>query len=110
MARGFAARGWTVAGCGTNEAAVASLAAELAPPHAILRCDLAANVDVERFAATLLDTLGPPDLLIDTDMLRSCWEEEAGAYPTPAQWAARAVPFLEQLGPRDNGRPLTVPG
>jgi NAD(P)-dependent dehydrogenase (short-subunit alcohol dehydrogenase family) len=48
--------------------------------------------------------------IIDTDMLRSCWGEGAGAYPSPEAWAERAVPFLEKLGPKDNGRPLTVPG
>ena len=48
--------------------------------------------------------------IIDTDMLRSCFGGAAAAYPGPAAWARRAVPFLLQLGARDNGRPLTVPG
>jgi NAD(P)-dependent dehydrogenase (short-subunit alcohol dehydrogenase family) len=47
--------------------------------------------------------------IIDTDMLRSCFREAAAAYPDPVAWARRAVPFLLQLGARDNGRPLTVP-
>ena len=46
--------------------------------------------------------------IIDTDMLRSCFGDGAGAYPSPADWAARAAPFLLRLGPRDNGKPLTV--
>jgi NAD(P)-dependent dehydrogenase (short-subunit alcohol dehydrogenase family) len=46
--------------------------------------------------------------VIDTDMLRQCWDEEAGAYPTAEEWAARAAPFLLGLGPKDNGRSLTV--
>jgi NAD(P)-dependent dehydrogenase (short-subunit alcohol dehydrogenase family) len=48
--------------------------------------------------------------VINTDMLRSCWEESADAYPSPAEWAERAVPFLLQLGPEHNGQSLTVPG
>lgn len=48
--------------------------------------------------------------VIDTDMLRSCFGESAADYPSPDEWAKRAVPFLLQLGPRDNGQPATVPG
>lgn len=47
--------------------------------------------------------------VIATDMLASCFGEGAAAYPTPEQWARQAVPFLLGLGPRDNGRPLSVP-
>ncbi len=47
--------------------------------------------------------------IIDTDMLRSCFGGEASSYPSPTQWARAAAPFLLQLGPRDNGRPATVP-
>lgn len=46
--------------------------------------------------------------IIDTDMLRSCFGVEAGNYPTAAEWAQAAVPWLLGLGPRDNGRSLTV--
>jgi NAD(P)-dependent dehydrogenase (short-subunit alcohol dehydrogenase family) len=48
--------------------------------------------------------------VIDTELLRSCWGEGAGNYPSPEEWARRAAPFLLALGPKDNGRPLTVPG
>jgi len=48
--------------------------------------------------------------IIDTAMLRSCFGEEAGNYPPPEEWAARAAPFLLRLGPKENGKPLTVPG
>lgn len=48
--------------------------------------------------------------IIDTDMLRSCFGDDARQYPTPPQWAARSVPFILQLGPADNGKPLTVLG
>lgn len=48
--------------------------------------------------------------VIDTAMLRQCWAEEAGSHPKPDAWAAIAAPFLLRLGPKDNGRSLTVPG
>jgi NAD(P)-dependent dehydrogenase (short-subunit alcohol dehydrogenase family) len=47
--------------------------------------------------------------VIDTDMLRQCWEESAGAYPKADEWADRAAPFLLKLEAKDNGKPLTVP-
>jgi NAD(P)-dependent dehydrogenase (short-subunit alcohol dehydrogenase family) len=47
--------------------------------------------------------------IINTDMLQSCFGENAESYPTPEQWAQRAVPFLLKLGPRDNGKQLTAP-
>jgi NAD(P)-dependent dehydrogenase (short-subunit alcohol dehydrogenase family) len=46
--------------------------------------------------------------VIDTDMLRSCFGGGAAGYPTPEEWARRAVPFLLRLTPRDNGAALTV--
>lgn len=47
--------------------------------------------------------------IIDTDMLRTCWGQDAGSYPDAESWAGRAVPFILQIGPKDNGQPLTVP-
>jgi NAD(P)-dependent dehydrogenase (short-subunit alcohol dehydrogenase family) len=47
--------------------------------------------------------------IIDTDMLRSSFGGEAGSYPSPQEWSERAVPFLLELGPKDNGKALTVP-
>jgi NAD(P)-dependent dehydrogenase (short-subunit alcohol dehydrogenase family) len=46
--------------------------------------------------------------IVDTDMLRSCFGEAAGQYPNPQKWARTAIPFLLGLGPKDNGKPLTV--
>lgn len=48
--------------------------------------------------------------IIDTDMLRTCFEDAAGNYPTADVWAETAVPFLLGLKASDNGKPLTVPG
>ncbi len=47
--------------------------------------------------------------IIDTDMLRSCFGNEAGNYPTAEVWVETAVPFLLGLKASDNGKPLTVP-
>ncbi|MBY0514938.1 MAG: SDR family oxidoreductase [Gemmataceae bacterium] len=46
--------------------------------------------------------------VIDTDMLRQAWADGASAYPRADEWARKAAPFLLGLGPKDNGRPLTV--
>ncbi len=49
--------------------------------------------------------------IIATDMLRSCFGEEAAAsYPSPQEWIQEAGPFLLSLGVKDNGKALTVPG
>jgi len=47
--------------------------------------------------------------IIDTDMLRSSFGSASSAYPDPAHWAVKVVPFLEKLGPKDNGAALTAP-
>jgi NAD(P)-dependent dehydrogenase (short-subunit alcohol dehydrogenase family) len=46
--------------------------------------------------------------VVDTDMLRQCWADEAGGYEQPEAWAKRAAPFLLRLGPNDNGQSLDV--
>ncbi len=46
--------------------------------------------------------------VINTQMLQTCWGEEAKQYTSPAEWAKRAAPFLLQLGRKDNGCPLAV--
>jgi NAD(P)-dependent dehydrogenase (short-subunit alcohol dehydrogenase family) len=48
--------------------------------------------------------------IIDTEMLRSTFGASASRFLGPAKWAEDAVPFLLGLGPKDNGKPLTVPG
>ena len=48
--------------------------------------------------------------IINTDMLQSCFGGSASGYPSPAEWAKNAAPFLLKLGPGDNGKQLTVPG
>jgi NAD(P)-dependent dehydrogenase (short-subunit alcohol dehydrogenase family) len=47
--------------------------------------------------------------IIDTDMLRSCFGDDAARYPSAAEWAKRAVPFILGLSRSDNGKSLSVP-
>jgi NAD(P)-dependent dehydrogenase (short-subunit alcohol dehydrogenase family) len=47
--------------------------------------------------------------VIDTDMLRSSFGENAGDYPDPRAWAESAAPFILRLGAGDNGKPLSAP-
>jgi NAD(P)-dependent dehydrogenase (short-subunit alcohol dehydrogenase family) len=47
--------------------------------------------------------------IIDTAMLRSCFGSDAADYPSPEEWVEKAAPFLLALGPKDNGKPVTVP-
>lgn len=209
MARSFAAKGWTVSGCGTNPIRVDVLAAELGEKHRIVRADVSSEAEVAAFAEDILAGPGAPDLLlnnaavvnrnaplwevpadefsrvidvnlkgihlvlraflpamiargrgvavnfssgwgrstspevapycatkwgvegltqalaqelpdglaavalnpgiIDTEMLQSCFGEASADFPDPATWAVKAVPFLEKLGPSDNGKALTAP-
>jgi NAD(P)-dependent dehydrogenase (short-subunit alcohol dehydrogenase family) len=48
--------------------------------------------------------------IIATEMLRSCWGQAAESYPSAQEWIRAAGPYLEKLGPKENGRQLTVPG
>jgi len=47
--------------------------------------------------------------VIDTDMLRQCWADEAGSYQKPEAWAKKAVPFILSLGRSENGQSLEIP-
>jgi NAD(P)-dependent dehydrogenase (short-subunit alcohol dehydrogenase family) len=47
--------------------------------------------------------------IIHTDMLEVCYGEDAANYTSIKDWVEKAVPFLLQLSPSDNGMPLTVP-
>jgi len=47
--------------------------------------------------------------IINTEMLQSSFGSSASSYPSPAEWAKTAVPFLLKLGPSDNGRQLGPP-
>jgi NAD(P)-dependent dehydrogenase (short-subunit alcohol dehydrogenase family) len=46
--------------------------------------------------------------VIDTDMLRKCWANEASNYSSPEKWVEKAGPFILKIGPKQNGRSLSV--
>jgi NAD(P)-dependent dehydrogenase (short-subunit alcohol dehydrogenase family) len=48
--------------------------------------------------------------IIDTEMLRSCFGSGASHYPSPAEWARKAGPFLLRLGPAQHGQSVDVAG
>ena len=48
--------------------------------------------------------------IINTEMLQSCFGGSASGYLSAGEWAKTAIPFLLELGPRDNGKSLTAPG
>ncbi|MDP1527110.1 MAG: SDR family oxidoreductase [Rhodocyclaceae bacterium] len=210
MAHKFAALGHVVIGCGRSKQAITSLQKDLGSPHRFSIVDVTRDAQVAKWAAQMLEEVGPTDLLlnnaalmnpvsplwevswkefdevidvnikgvanvirhfvpamvkrksgiivnfssgwgretdagvapycaskwaiegltrslaqdlpkgmaaiplnpgiIDTDMLRSCFGDGAGQYPTAEVWAETAVPFLLGLKASDNGKPLTVPG
>ena len=47
--------------------------------------------------------------VIDTNMLRSCWNENAGMYETPSEWAKRVAPYLLKIDKSKNGASLSAP-
>lgn len=47
--------------------------------------------------------------IINTEMLQSCFQSGASAYPDPDEWAQRAVPYILSFSPAHNAQPLTVP-
>lgn len=46
--------------------------------------------------------------VVDTEMLRMSWPDEAARCPGPDQWAPAAAAALLALGPADNGRSLRI--
>jgi NAD(P)-dependent dehydrogenase (short-subunit alcohol dehydrogenase family) len=47
--------------------------------------------------------------IIATDMLQSAFGESASVYPSPSEWASRAVPFILNISTRNSGESLSVP-
>jgi NAD(P)-dependent dehydrogenase (short-subunit alcohol dehydrogenase family) len=208
MTHGLIERGHTVAGCGRSAVAVDELGARYTAPNRFNLVNVADDAAVARWAAQIIDTLGPPDLLlnnaaiinqnaplwevplaefdrvidinikgvanvlrhfvpamaargkgvvvnfssgwgrstsphvapycaskwavegmtralaqelpegmaaisldpglIDTFMLRTTFDNDAGSYPNPERWAQTAIPQLLALNSQDNGAPLTL--
>lgn len=90
---------------GWGRSAAAQVAPYCASKWAVEGLTLALAQELPRGMAAI--PLNPG--IIDTDMLRSHFGEKASRYPTPEEWVERAAPFILSLGPRDNGKPVTVP-
>lgn len=84
LARGFAASGWAVSGCGTSRPAIDALAAELGEPHLVMPCDVTHENHVKSFARAAIKRHGPPDLLVNNAALinRSAplWKVPSGEF------------------------------
>ncbi|MFO0808549.1 MAG: SDR family NAD(P)-dependent oxidoreductase [Gemmataceae bacterium] len=65
----FAAAGHTVVGCGRSPDHVAELARRFPAPHAFAAVDVASDDAVRAWAAAVLATHGPPDLLVNNAAL-----------------------------------------
>ena len=48
--------------------------------------------------------------IVRTDTMARGFGEAADLYPSPAEWALIAAPYLLGIAPGDNGRSLSVPG
>src|SRR6188508_2314719 len=62
---GFAALGHTVIGCARSQAACDELAKAFPKPHRFDAVDVRSAPQVERWARSVLDDVGPPDLLVN---------------------------------------------
>jgi NAD(P)-dependent dehydrogenase (short-subunit alcohol dehydrogenase family) len=65
------------------------------------------------FAEELLPTMAAVTLhpgIINTPGLQTAFGDDADQYPTPEEWAIQATSFILQIGPKDNGKPLEIPG
>ena len=47
--------------------------------------------------------------IIDTDMLRTCFQDSADHYPDAQHWSHGAADYILALGPTDNGLSRTIP-
>ena len=47
--------------------------------------------------------------IVNTEMLQSCFGENADEYPDADRWSRSAAPFILSLSARHNGQPATVP-
>ncbi len=61
----FVESGQTVIGCGRSESAVAELRQQYSSPHAFAVVDVTDDPSVQNWSRTILDSHGPPDLLIN---------------------------------------------
>lgn len=65
MTEGFIGAGQTVAGCARSQQAVADLKAQFEPPNRFEVVDVSDHQQVAEWAASILNDLGTPDILIN---------------------------------------------
>lgn len=46
--------------------------------------------------------------IINTDMLKMCWADDANQYPLPEAWAEKAVRWIHQISPADHGKSVSL--
>lgn len=69
MTAEFIRLGWTVAGCGRDAASLTILTNEYGSPHLFAPCDVTDVQSVDSFAASVLQSHGPPSLLLNNAAL-----------------------------------------
>lgn len=111
MARGFAAAGHTVCGCGRGEGNLRELAAELGEPHDFQVVDVT-TARVDEWARDLVERFGAPDLLINnagqinrvTDLWKISLDEFAGLVDVNVTGVFRVVrAFVPAMIERGSG-------
>jgi len=86
MALEFAARGHVIAGCGRTAAALVDLRRQVGASGHFNVVDVASDRQVDHWAQKVIDTLGPPDLLLNNAALINrnapLWQVPAGEFST----------------------------
>lgn len=84
MTAGFAAAGHTVHGCARDRAAIEGLAREFPEPHTWHVVDVVDDAAVRRWAKEVIDSAGPPDLLVNNAAIinpnAALWKVSAGEF------------------------------
>jgi NAD(P)-dependent dehydrogenase (short-subunit alcohol dehydrogenase family) len=84
MAEGFIASGHTVLGCGTSAARLQELETRHGPPHGFASVDVTRDDEVRLWAARLIQSHGPPDLLVNNAAVINAnapvWAVDAAAF------------------------------
>ena len=95
---------------GWGRSAEAGVAPYNAAKFAVEGLTKALAKDLEKAAPGLFCAVPFSPGVVETDMTRGNWGDDAARYPDPADFADRAVPFLLALTPDRTGESVTVPG
>jgi NAD(P)-dependent dehydrogenase (short-subunit alcohol dehydrogenase family) len=89
---------------GWGRSTSADVAPYCATKYAIEGLSLAMAQEVPKGMAVIPMSPG----IINTEMLQSCFGDDAATYEKPSAWAEHAVPYILTLGPEHNGQSLSV--